>query len=83
MATMYTHDKLFRITLRVNENQFSFVKSTADTLGISPAEFLRMIINATMVQSNKAVANFERHNSNNLMGVNGRENDENTFNDKL
>lgn len=83
MATMYTHDKLFRITLRVNENQFSFVKSTADTLGISPAEFLRMIINATMVQSNKAVTNFERHNSNNSMGVNGRENDENTFNDKL
>lgn len=83
MATMYTHDKLFRITLRVNENQFSFVKSTADTLGISPAEFLRMIINATMVQSNKAVASFERHNSNNIMGVSGRENDENTFNDKL
>lgn len=45
---MYTQDKTKRITLRLNENQFNFVKSSADILGVSPSDFLRMVINATM-----------------------------------
>lgn len=45
---MYTKDKAQRITLRLNENQFNFVKSNADVLGVSPSEFLRMVINASM-----------------------------------
>lgn len=45
---MYTKDKARRVTLRLNENQFNFVKSSADILGVSPSDFLRMVINASM-----------------------------------
>ena len=45
---MYTKDKAVRITLRLNENQFAFVKTSAAVLGVSPSEFLRMVINASM-----------------------------------
>lgn len=45
---MYTKDKANRITLRLNESQFNFVKSSADLLGVSPSDFLRMVINASM-----------------------------------
>ncbi len=49
---MYTKDKLFRLTVRLNANQLTFVKMTADVLGVSPSEFLRMIINGSMGSSN-------------------------------
>lgn len=45
---MYTKDKSNRITLRLNDTQFSFVKSNADILGVSPSEFLRIVVNTTM-----------------------------------
>lgn len=45
---MYTKDKSFRITLRLNEEQFNFVKGEADVLGVSPSEFLRMVVNASL-----------------------------------
>ena len=45
---MYTKDKANRITLRLNDEQFDFVKKNADFLGVSPSEFLRMVINASM-----------------------------------
>lgn len=49
----YTSDKTQRITLRLNEKQFFFVKDNADILGVSPSDFLRMVINATMSTSEK------------------------------
>lgn len=52
---MYTKDKNTRITLRLNEQQFSFVKANADILGVSPSEFLRMVINSTMVTSQMSI----------------------------
>lgn len=45
---MYTKDKSARITLRLNQEQFDFVKSNADMLGVSPSEFLRMVVNMSM-----------------------------------
>lgn len=45
---MYTKDKANRITLRLNDDQFCFVKQNADFLGVSPSEFLRMVVNASM-----------------------------------
>jgi uncharacterized protein (DUF1778 family) len=71
---MYTKDKVARITLRLNEAQFQFVKSNADILGVSPSEFLRMVVNATMSTSEsllkQAIAK---------QGGNGRENDKAYF----
>lgn len=49
---MYTKDKHNRITLRLNDDQFSFVKSQADQLGVSPSDFLRMVVNASMFSFN-------------------------------
>ncbi len=45
---MYTKDKNQRITLRLNADQFAFVQSQAELLGVSPSDFLRMIVNTTM-----------------------------------
>lgn len=51
---MYTKDKSNRITLRLNDEQFDFVKSTADGLGVSPSAFLRMIVNVAFASSQKS-----------------------------
>lgn len=67
---MYTKDKSHRITLRLNEEQFSFVKDQSDMLDVSPSDFLRMVINASLATSKKVSQKFnERIGS-------GRENDE-------
>lgn len=52
---MYTKDKTNRITLRLNDEQFEFVKGNADVLGVSPSDFLRMVINSTMSLAKAAV----------------------------
>ena len=74
---MYTKDKSFRITLRLNEEQFSFVKEQADTLGVSPSEFLRMVVNASLATSKKVTEKL-----NERLGE-GRENDEADINDSV
>ena len=56
---MYTKDKSQRITLRLNEDQFAFVRMNADTLGVSPSDFLRMVINSSMVLWKQASQNEE------------------------
>ena len=48
---MYTKDKSNRITLRLNDEQFNFVKANADILGVSPSDFLRMVINSAMAST--------------------------------
>jgi uncharacterized protein (DUF1778 family) len=50
---LHTNDKRHRITLRLNDEQFSFVRTTAEVLGVSPSEFLRMVVNASMVGMRK------------------------------
>lgn len=69
---MYTKDKLNRITLRLNDAQFAHVKWQADVLGVSPSEFLRMVVNASMVATEKAQNKLEE-------GL-GRENDKTNSN---
>lgn len=51
---MYLKDKVTRITLRLNQEQFDFVKGSADTLGVSPSEFLRMVVNMTMLGAKRS-----------------------------
>ena len=45
---MYEKDKKTRITLRLTEEQFNFIKGETDFLGISPSDYLRMLVNSTM-----------------------------------
>lgn len=49
---MYTNDKTHRITLRLNDKQFAHVSNTAKLLGVSPSEFLRIIINLSIAAEN-------------------------------
>lgn len=56
---MYTKDKSNRITLRLNNEQFDFVKQNADFLDVSPSEFLRMVVNASMATTKIAKAKIE------------------------
>lgn len=72
---MYTNDKTNRITLRLNNKQFEYVKVNADLLGVSPSEFLRMVINATISLAEKSVEMNEKKEGN------GRENDKANIND--
>ena len=70
---MYTQDKKNRITLRLNDNQFNFIRENSELLDVSPSEFIRMMINATMVASQKtteAITNKFKE-----METAGREND--------
>ena len=72
---MYTKDKSTRITLRLNEGQFNFVKAHSDMLGVSPSEFLRMVINATMSSTmGNAISNYVEDLTSDKE-VLGREND--------
>lgn len=71
---MNLKDKTNRITLRLNDAQFMFIKQTSDVLGVSPSEFLRMVVNAAMVNSKNNKAFRE---------VFGRANDETYLNNQL
>lgn len=64
---MYANNKTNRVTLRLTDEQFLFVKENADVLGVSPSEFLRMVINAA-IASKKGLLKINRE------GL-GREND--------
>ena len=75
---MYTKDKANRITLRLNDEQFDFVKAQADLLGVSPSEFLRMVVNASLATSKGLVKKIEMK----LEGE-GRENDKADINDSV
>ena len=72
---MYIKDKANRITLRLNDEQFGFVKDNADILGVSPSEFLRMVINASIVTTKTAFKKVEE-------GL-GRANDKTDSNDSV
>ena len=74
---MYTKDKLNRITLRLNERQFGFVKAQADILGVSPSEFLRMVVNASLATSKEIEKRKKSEEGN------GRENDKAGINDSV
>lgn len=73
----YSKDKNTRVTLRLNEFQFNFVKANADILGVSPSEFLRMVVNASMAAAQKK--RFELKITD--KEAEGRENDKANFDD--
>ena len=50
---MYEKDKKTRITLRLSEEQMDFVLNDCETLGISPSEYIRMLISTCISMSKK------------------------------
>ena len=79
---LYTKDKNTRITLRLNDEQFGFIKDNADIMGVSPSEMIRILINTTLATSKMALEKIKANgrandNAENLdRGASGRENDE-------
>lgn len=78
---MNMNDKSNRITLRLNDEQFRFIKNSADVLGVSPSEFLRMVVNSTMVISDTKKNGNKGVFDNVKKGGAGRENDKTDSND--
>lgn len=79
---MYEGNKLHRVTLRLNPDQFGYVKASADILGVSPSEFLRMVINSTMAITTQATAKIQDLTET-IKGGQGRENDKADINDSV
>ena len=50
---MYEKDKKTRITLRLSQEQMDFVLNDSQTLGISPSEYIRMLISTCVSMSKK------------------------------
>lgn len=75
---MYEKDKKTRITIRVNQEQFDCVNSKAEVLGVSPSEFIRMLINSLLYAEKKT-----GNPADLLKGGFSRENDETDKHNKL
>lgn len=85
---MYTSDKRHRITLRLNDEQFEFVRSTCEMLDTSPSDFLRMVINSTMISTRKGYEAMDDRLSQRLDSILeregfGRENDKPNIDNQL
>lgn len=51
---MYEKNKSKRITLRLSEELFDYLSFSADSMGISPSDFLRMVITFAMNSNTSA-----------------------------
>lgn len=51
---MYEKDKKQRITLRLNQKQFDFIRKSSESLGIAPSDFIRMLVNSYIYASESA-----------------------------
>ena len=56
------HNNPHSIHLRLNEEQFEFCKTMANNADLGVSDFIRMIINTTMVGCRKASQTLERMN---------------------
>lgn len=73
---MYMKDKNHRITLRLTDDQFNFVKDNCDVLGISPSDYLRMLVNSFIAASKMAQKATVKHLTEEIKKEGeGREND--------
>lgn len=65
MGDKYTH----RITLRLNEEQYDFLIKISSILGVSPSDYLRMVVNSGMVATRGGIDDYS--NGNMLKGMVG------------
>lgn len=76
---MYTKDKSHRVTLRLNDEQMAFILKDSEMLGVSPSEYIRMVINSSMAVYKKADSSLKAFMKS--MEDNRRENDITASND--
>lgn len=56
---MYTGDKTHRITVRMSEDLYLFVEEQAKMLGVTSAEFLRMVVKSAYSMNQKLAERFK------------------------
>lgn len=79
---MYKNDKTRRFTVRMSDAQAEFVCGTSQIMGISPSDFIRMIVN-TMMYSAKVADRATEYAVKSLEGELRRENEQADCRDKL
>lgn len=67
--SLYLKDKTNRITLRLNDRQFEYVRKQSEILGVSPSEYIRMLLNSMISLIDSIEDQVQKE-------VFGRENDE-------
>lgn len=56
MKTVNLGDPLtHRLTLRLTDKQFEFLTQVATLMGTTPSDYLRMVVNASMVSTGKSI----------------------------
>lgn len=58
----YACDKNQRVTVRFTPQQFAFVAEMANTMGVSPSDVIRMMVNSGMVTWNAKKGDMRREN---------------------
>lgn len=58
----YAGDKNQRVTVRFTPSQFAFVAEMANTMGVSPSDVIRMMVNTGMVKWNEQKGDVRREN---------------------
>lgn len=53
-------DLSHRVTIRLNDAQFAFICNQAEALGVSPSNFVRMLLNSCMVADARLNAEAEK-----------------------
>lgn len=70
MNTVNLGDKyVHRVTLRLNEDQYSFLIKVSSILGVTPSDYIRMTINSGMVATRNGIDDLS--NGNLLKGMVG------------
>lgn len=57
---MYEKNKSQRITLRLNPDQFEFIRQSSEDCNMSPSDFLRWMIDSTRAMANKTVKELDK-----------------------
>lgn len=56
MKTVNLGDPLtHRLTLRLTDKQFEFLTQVSTLMGTTPSDYLRMVVNASMVSTGKSI----------------------------
>ena len=53
LGTNYNH----RVTLRLNDDQYNFLIKIAELLDVTPSDYIRMVINTSLVSSDGEIKN--------------------------
>lgn len=66
LGTNYNH----RVTLRLNDDQYNFLIQVAKLLDVTPSDYIRMVINASLISSDGDIKNLINNSLKGEVGTN-------------